>query len=674
MQEKKEPAKGVDLYGDPLPAGAVMRLGTVRYRSNGNVLGFLSDSKTVVTSPTFGIGAPPNLQFWDASSGVLKREIRLEISSVVREGMSLTHKWLAAAVSLPIKPGQPRELEIIVWDVESGEEILRRKRAEDDTIDVAAALSPDGKILVSFANDVLRFEKADTGEEILRGKFPSHYGPSIAFSPDGKTLAFSTDATTHKLYLWNWTAGQEVQELKVPDRVGSSLAFSPDGKVLIECGDFQTPLRVWDVATSKLVRSQLPALKSHYYTHATFTPDGKTVIATTRINRPSTVEIWDFATWQLKGSFSGFELDKVFVSPDGKLLTATGGGIRVWDLESKKELSANDDAHIARVDRLANLGNLVISAGYDCTVRLWDVNSGKQRAMITHGSIVRGIALSPDGTKFVSSSIDNTVCLWDTATCKQIYKLLGHGASGGYRVVSFTPDGKHFLSWGDDMHVRKWEVATGKAVLEYEIILDGKKSTIDPDDTRGALLSKLRNGEGLFTPDGKSFLFEDKFSVYVFDVETGKQLHRVPSPGLVMGSMAISTDSRLLLLNSSGERIEIKRPDGRVQATAADEHPVVIRELAGLGQRFKVVLPEKSPGPLAFSPDGKMFAEVAEEAGSPIRFWDAITGKELGTISGFPGVARSLLFSSDSTRLMAGMQDTTVLVWDLSKIRQVAKE
>jgi len=43
----------VDLYGNPLPPGAIARLGTVRYRIDSVFMspasGFLSDCKTVVT-------------------------------------------------------------------------------------------------------------------------------------------------------------------------------------------------------------------------------------------------------------------------------------------------------------------------------------------------------------------------------------------------------------------------------------------------------------------------------------------------------------------------------------------------------------------------------------------------------------------------------------------------
>ena len=48
-----------DCYGDPLPRGALTRLGTVRYRHGGRSVAFLPDSKTVVS-----VGYDNGITFW----------------------------------------------------------------------------------------------------------------------------------------------------------------------------------------------------------------------------------------------------------------------------------------------------------------------------------------------------------------------------------------------------------------------------------------------------------------------------------------------------------------------------------------------------------------------------------------------------------------------------------
>ena len=63
-------AAGVDQYGDPLPAGAVARMGTLRWRHGNAVtfVGFTQGHKQVVTACQDGI-----FHVWDAATG--KEEI-----------------------------------------------------------------------------------------------------------------------------------------------------------------------------------------------------------------------------------------------------------------------------------------------------------------------------------------------------------------------------------------------------------------------------------------------------------------------------------------------------------------------------------------------------------------------------------------------------------------------
>src|SRR5438128_1590459 len=60
----------LDLYGDPLPPGARVRLGTVRYRHGSRGATFLADGRTVLAMAP---GGP--LHFWDAFTGRLVRSL-----------------------------------------------------------------------------------------------------------------------------------------------------------------------------------------------------------------------------------------------------------------------------------------------------------------------------------------------------------------------------------------------------------------------------------------------------------------------------------------------------------------------------------------------------------------------------------------------------------------------
>src|SRR5262249_7989407 len=160
------------------------------------------------------------------------------------------------------------------------------------------------------------------------------------------------------------------------------LAFSPDGKqaAVGHCDNTSwnyvsnpATLRVWDVATGKLLRSA--GGHTSAITGVAWSRDG-TWIATSSFDR--TVRLWDAKTLKeprrLKASTAG--CDSVAFTPDGRRLLSTGCG----------------PAH---------------------AVRLWDVATGKLVCVFDgHTGHALCVAVTPDGKYAVSSSSDETVRLW----------------------------------------------------------------------------------------------------------------------------------------------------------------------------------------------------------------------------------------------------------------------
>jgi WD40 repeat protein len=116
--------------------------------------------------------------------------------------------------------------------------------------------------------------------------------PSVAITPDGKTLACGIGYEAVKL--WDAATGRERLSIQAHRARVWGLAISPDG-TLLASGAWDGTIKFWDLLTGK-ERASFPAHKDRVYALA-FTPDGKTLVSGGGIQfKRGEVKLWDLSS------------------------------------------------------------------------------------------------------------------------------------------------------------------------------------------------------------------------------------------------------------------------------------------------------------------------------------------------------------------------------------------
>jgi WD40 repeat protein len=254
---------------------------------------------------------------------------------------------------------------------------------------------------------------------------------SVALSPDGRRMAYSTD---QGVMLWDRTAQQRLDDpsLTLHTNRVDAVTFSPDGKELASAGEDKR-IVVRDVSNPDepwIIKADGPVFSLAY------SPDGERLAA----GVGSGVWIFDMARVRASGKDAEIAFDQV-----GERVDFLKDWIYTlaWSPDPKNDLLAIGDAN--------------------GTLRVRDIKNGINRLdeAKAHGNVVFSVAWSPDGRLLASAGSDDKIQLWDEKSMTRLGEpLVGH--RGDVRSISINSDGTLLASGSTDGQLIVWSLASRK--------------------------------------------------------------------------------------------------------------------------------------------------------------------------------------------------------------------
>jgi WD40 repeat protein len=583
--QNKQPER-LDGDRNPLPPGAIARLGTQRWRGSPGQLAYAKDGKTLAS-----IGLRSFL--YDAGSGKILREFK---ENWQRDTWAVMFRRDGKLVSLAVEEQQAQTCPLHLRDV-AADKVIRTLEGHGDFV-FSGAFSADEKTVATGGRKI-RLWDVDTGK-LLR-ELPGHEPgtTALAFSRDGQLLASGAGFLLPNLgrppdpveiKVWDVKTGRLKARLDGHRGSVTGLAFTSDGKGLLSSGD-DGSLRLWDVAEGKQLRlAQRGARRSF---SLSLSPDGKVLASWSGWK----VARWDVTRWEsIDDADHGDGIHVLAFTPGGNVLAsgADDSSVRLWDPQGGKQLQRfnGNQAPVRDEDGICSLalsrdGSLVAAASRNGRVTLREVTTGKEVPQfkadkdrhafigfvsdggvlaigglqgvrlwdVKSGQLLRklqveeellyccSLASPPDGRVVAAGFSGGEIYLWDPATGKRLRRLAANGDTTHVFALTFSPDGRFLAAAYGNSHVRLWEIMTGGEVVHVRL---PKTHVAVGGPIPIAFSQNLRHIAFDAGEDMRGTKEVWKHPIAIWDVATGKEARRLAGHRDWVGPIAFAPDGKTL--------------------------------------------------------------------------------------------------------------------------------
>ncbi|HLJ12501.1 MAG TPA: protein kinase [Planctomycetaceae bacterium] len=483
---------------------------------------------------------------------------------------------------------------IRLWRSDTGEQLkaLEDNAGQRNSSVSDLAFSPDGRYLAS-AGGMSGIQKSDIRIWDIRGGtdptiLPGDIGfaESIAFSHDGRTLAaVHWQDSEHQLSIWNLLDESGIKAVEFDDFAPAVVACSPVAEVLA-CGGEGGRLQLWDLARSqpqKALKGCSDDIRSVKFSH-----DGWRIAAA---DKSGQVVVWDSQSGNvlLRLVVTEREANVLMFSPDDRYLAVAGGWtVHLWDTKLDRVPTVLTHELVSCLG-FDPSGKTLATGGNTPALLLWDAHADP---VVTGKSASNFIAAPASfivrarkAARFACA--DGPIVGLVNYGARQPYQELSRRA-GRVQAIAISDNGRYVVTGNKEGQLCLWDATLDKELRRVNVPANASAPS--------------RPGGGLdvrsvaFAPDNRRVLVATPQTMFLWDIQTGEEIHHFAGPP--HGSLVVGVS-----------------PDGRFA-------------VAGGGK--------------------------ATDGVGDLRLWDMASGDYLRRFVGHVGYVHSVAFSHDSNRLISG--------------------